>query len=65
MSTVYLPVGSALYFNSTLKLSEHNRQPISLSKNRIEKQQRMGNGTMRKYYVADKESISVSWGMLP
>ena len=65
MSTVYLPVGSALYFNSTLKLSEHNRQPIALSKNCIEKQQRMGNGTMRKYYIADKESINVSWSMLP
>lgn len=65
MSTVYLPQGSALYWNSTLKLSEHNRQPISLSKNRIEKQQRMGNGQMRKMYIADKESITVSWNKLP
>jgi len=65
MSTIYLPVGSALYLNTTLKLSEHNRQPISLSKNRIEKTQRMANGTMRKFYVADKESISVSWNKLP
>ena len=65
MSTIYLPVGSALYFNTTLKLSEHNRQPISLSRNRIEKQQRMANGTMRKFYVTDKESLSVSWNMLP
>ena len=65
MSTVYLPVGSALYFNSTIKLSEHNRQPISLSPNRIEKMQRMANGSMRKIYVADKESITVSWNKLP
>lgn len=65
MSTIYLPVGSALYFNTTLKISEHNRQPISLSKNRIEKTQRMANGTMRKFYVADKESINVSWTKLP
>ena len=65
MSTIYLPVGSALYFNTSLKLSEHNRQPISLSKNRIEKTQRMANGTMRKFYVADKESINVSWNKLP
>lgn len=65
MSTVYLPVGSVLYLNSTLKLSEHNRQPISLSKNRIEKQTRMSNGTLRKLYVADKESINVSWTKLP
>lgn len=65
MSTIYLPAGSALYLNSTLKLSEHNRQPISLSKTRIEKTQRMANGTMRKFYVADKESINVSWTKLP
>lgn len=63
--TVYLPVGSILMLNSTIKLSEHNRQPVQLSKNRIEKQQRMSNGTLRKFYVADKESISVSWNMLP
>lgn len=63
--TIYLPQGSALYLNSTIKLSEHNRQPISLSKNRIEKQQRMNNGTLRKFYVADKESINVSWVKLP
>ena len=65
MSTVYLPVGSVLYFNSTIKLSEHNRQPVSLSPSRIEKMQRMANGSMRKIYVADKESINVSWNKLP
>lgn len=65
MSTIYLPVGSLIYLNSTLKLSEHNRQQASLSKNRIEKQTRMGNGTMRKYFVADKENLSVSWQKLP
>ena len=65
MSTIYLPVGSILYFNTTLKISEHNRQPVSISKNRIEKQLRMSNGTLRKFYVADKESINVSWNKLP
>lgn len=63
--TVYLPVGSIITLNSNIKLSEHNRQPVSIAKNRIEKQQRMSNGTMRKFFVADKESISVSWNMLP
>jgi hypothetical protein len=65
MSTVYLPVGSLIYLNSTLKLSEHNRQPVSITPNRIEKTQRMSNGTMRKFFVADKKSINVSWTMLP
>jgi len=65
MSTIYLPAGSALYLNTTLKLSEHNRQPIAISNNRIEKTQRMANGTMRKFHVADKQSINVSWNKLP
>lgn len=62
---IYLPEGSLLMFNSTIKLSEHNRQPVSLSKNRIERQQRMSNGTLRKFFVADKENLSISWNMLP
>jgi hypothetical protein len=65
MSALYLPVGSLLYLNSSIKLSEHSRQPVSLSPNRIEKVQRMSNGSMRKFYIADKQSISVSWNKLP
>ncbi len=65
MSTIYLPVGSLIYLNSTIKLSEHNRQPVSIQTNRIEKQQRMSNGTLRKFFIADKKSISISWNMLP
>ena len=60
-----LPVGSIIYLNSTLKLSEHNRQPVQIATNRIEKTQRMSNGTLRKFYIADKETISLSWTMLP
>jgi hypothetical protein len=60
-----LPVGSIIYLNSTIKLSEHNRQPVQLSTNRIEKVQRMSNGSLRKFYIADKETISLSWTMLP
>lgn len=63
--SIYLPVGSLIYLNSTIKLSEHNRQPITLSKIRIEKQTRMGNGQMRKYFIADKESLAISWNKLP
>jgi hypothetical protein len=65
MATIYLPVGSLIYLNSTLKLSEHNRQPVSIEHNRIEKTQRMANGTLRKFFVADKKSINVSWNVLP
>ena len=65
MATIYLPVGSLLYLNTTLKLSEHNRQPVSLANNRIEKTQRMSDGTMRKFFITDKKQINVSWNMLP
>lgn len=67
-----LPVGSALYIDTSTndtpvwtKLTEHNREPISVGNNRIEKQQRMANGTMRKLFTADKKTLSTSWRMLP
>ena len=65
MAAIYLPVGSLIYLNTTIKLSEHNRQPVSIQHNRIEKTQRMSNGTLRKFFVADKKSINVSWNILP
>ena len=68
-----LPVGSVLYFdtgsNATTptwtKLSEHNRAAINLDLNRIEKTQRMSNGSLRKIWIADKKEISTSWTALP
>jgi hypothetical protein len=47
------------------KLTDHNRKPISISPSLIEKQQRMANGTMRKYVIASKNTISTSWDVLP
>lgn len=49
----------------SLKLSDHNRSPLSVSHEKIERKQRMYNGTMRKFVIADKKSYSVSWTMLP
>lgn len=46
-------------------LSDHNRQPMSISQQRIENRQRMINGTMRSYHIADKITISTSWNNLP
>lgn len=72
MSTVTLPVGSLIYLDTSStstpswqKVSEHNREPSSININRIEKTQRMSNGFLRKYWIADKKSLSVSWKMLP
>ena len=55
MSHLTLPVGSILYLNSNIKLSEHNRQPVSISKTRLEQVKRMSNGTLRKFFIAEKE----------
>ncbi len=71
-TTVYLPVGSLLYIDTSTtdtptwaKLSEHNRQPMSIGQNRIQKVTRMSNGTLRKFFIADKREFSTSWEMLP
>ena len=45
--------------------SDHNRKDIGITQQRIETRQRMVNGTMRSYHIADKIALSVSWDMLP
>lgn len=76
--TTYLPRGSAvqvyardLYADPSdttqdwIKLSEHNREDIPITIQRIEKTQRMANGNLRKFFVADKKEFTFSWRMLP
>jgi len=76
--TTYLPRGSAiqvyardLYQDPTdttqswIKLTEHNRSEIAMGVQRIEKTQRMSNGNLRKFFIADKKTFSFSWNMLP
>lgn len=71
--SITLPIGSLLFIDTGTdpatptwtKLSEHNRQPVSIDTNRIERSERMANGTMRKIFIADKYSIQTSWTMLP
>jgi hypothetical protein len=68
-----LPVGSILYFDTGTdavnptwtKLSEHNRAPVNIDVDRIEKTQRMSNGSLRKIWIADKKNISSSWSSFP
>lgn len=52
-------------YNQFLILSDDGRAPINFTQNRIEKRERMINGRMRSYHVADKLGISTSWSMLP
>lgn len=46
-------------------LTDDGRSPVSISPQRIEYKQRMINGRMRSYYVADKNTFSTSWSNLP
>lgn len=67
---LYVPSGNE--FGNTLNdsgdfliLSDHNRSTLDFGIQRIENRQRMVNGRMRSYWVADKRTLSVSWNMLP
>lgn len=51
--------------NSFLILSDDNRQALDFGSIRIEKRERMVNGRMRSYHIADKTTLTVSWDMLP
>lgn len=66
---VSLPKGSLIEIESTTdtwnKLTEHNRGALEMSTERIEEIKRMANGTLRKYYVADKKTFSTSWDFVP
>lgn len=46
-------------------ITDHNRQPLTISVERIEKATRMANGTMRKYVVGDKRTFTTSWQNVP
>ena len=62
-----IPVGIQLSFdNQTFyKLSDHNRSPIAISYDIVEQSQRMANGKMRKYVIANKLKVSADWKDLP
>jgi hypothetical protein len=47
------------------KLTDHNRDAISISPELIEQQARMANGKMRKYVIGQKNTISTSWKYVP
>jgi hypothetical protein len=62
-STSFVPQGAE--FESFIIVSDHNRSPLDMSSERIEKRERMINGRMRSYHVADKTKITLSWDNLP
>jgi hypothetical protein len=52
-------------YDQFLILSDDNRSPLSFSTTRLEVKQRMINGRMRSYHIADKLTLSTSWENLP
>lgn len=60
-----LQSGGSSLENSFLILSDHNRGPLEFKPTRIDKKERMINGRMRSYHIADKLTLSTSWTMLP
>lgn len=72
----YVPIGFEIGENTNdetdqflkdqfLILTDDNRQPIDFNEQRIEKRERMINGRMRSYHIADKITISTKWDMIP
>lgn len=47
------------------KISDHNRQPLSISSTRIGTDNRTVDGTLRRYSVAKKRTFQVSWVNFP
>lgn len=62
-ASVYIPSGEE--WTDFIILSDHNRSEISIETERIETRQRMINGGMRSYHIADKNKFSWSWEMIP
>lgn len=75
-SGVYIPNGLEIgqdpgsetdesVYDQFLILSDDNRSELDFSTTRIETRERMINGRMRSYHIADKLTLTTSWNMLP
>lgn len=74
-SGVYVPSGHEVgaltsetdlnLIDQFLILSDDNRSPLSFDTTRIERKERMINGRMRSYHIADKLTLDTSWTNLP
>ena len=71
MAAMVMPKGSIIKVATTaapttkFALTEHNRNEFTMDVERIERSQRMHNGRMRKWFIADKRSWNVSWDLVP
>jgi hypothetical protein len=68
---IYLPKGSIMRWSDLLTPTEkfypteHNRAALSVDTERIGDKQRMVNGTLRSWFIADKRTWSTSWSNVP
>jgi hypothetical protein len=60
-----LDVEDETLLDQFLLTTDDNRQPLEFSEERIEKRERMINGRMRSYHIADKLTLSTSWNLIP
>lgn len=65
--TYSIKAGIAVSIDGTnwFQLTDHNRQPIQYTPQRIEQSQRMADGSMRKMVIANKGLYDVSWQSVP
>lgn len=62
-----IPIGIEVSTDNTnwYKLTDHNRNPIQIKYDLVQNEQRMADGTLRKYIVARKFKITADWNNLP
>lgn len=67
MSKFQLAQGVQISVDNTnwYSLTDHNRQPISITYTLVEQSDRMANGTFRKYVIGRKFVIKVDWKDVP
>lgn len=65
--TLAINAGIAVSIDNTnwFNLTDHNRQPIQYTPQRIEQSQRMADGSMRKMVISNKALYDVNWQMVP
>jgi hypothetical protein len=48
-----------------IKITDHNRSPLSINIDKIENANRTANGTMRKTVIAEKHIFELTWNDVP
>lgn len=64
MPILTLPKGSLVTLAGT-SLSEHNRSALAVTPDIIKTDVRVANGSLKRYYVASKKKLDLSWANLP